>query len=110
MKFRQALAKAIKQARMAKKLTQEDFSDVSSRTYLSVLERGQKSPTLSKLIEISNVLDVHVLTLLTLAALHSDEDIELESLFEQIEDELEYVIQNAYPNHRQTVTQNLEFT
>lgn len=48
-------------------LTQEDFSDVSSRTYLSSLERGKKSPTISKLEELASVLDIHPLSLLALA-------------------------------------------
>jgi len=40
---------------------------VSSRTYMSSLERGLKSPTLSKVAELCEVMDVHPLTLLTLA-------------------------------------------
>ena len=51
----------------ARGLSQEAFSDVSSRTYLSSLERGLKSPTLSKVAELCEVMDVHPLTLLTLA-------------------------------------------
>jgi transcriptional regulator with XRE-family HTH domain len=43
------------------------LSDVSSRTYMSSLERGLKSPTLSKVAELCEVMDVHPLTLLTLA-------------------------------------------
>jgi transcriptional regulator with XRE-family HTH domain len=61
------IAKALKVARNAKQLSQEDFSLVSSRTYVSSLERGMKSPTLSKLDELANTLEVHPLTLLTLA-------------------------------------------
>ena len=47
-------------------LTQEDFGLVSSRTYLSGLERGLKSPTLGKLEQIASVMQVHPLTLLAL--------------------------------------------
>ncbi|MFP5429285.1 MAG: helix-turn-helix domain-containing protein, partial [Gammaproteobacteria bacterium] len=39
---------ALKMVRKARGLSQEAFSDVSSRTYMSSLERGLKSPTLSK--------------------------------------------------------------
>ena len=53
--------------RKARSLSQEAFSDVSSRTYMSSLERGLKSPTLSKVAELCEVMDVHPLTLLTLA-------------------------------------------
>ncbi len=48
-------------------LSQEAFSDVSSRTYLSSLERGLKNPTLNKLEELCEVMEIHPLTLLTLA-------------------------------------------
>lgn len=53
--------------RKARGLSQEAFSDVSSRTYMSSLERGLKSPTLSKVAELCEVMDVHPLTLLALA-------------------------------------------
>ena len=48
-------------------MSQEAFSDVSSRTYLNTLERGLKSPTLSKPAELCEVMQVHPITLLTLA-------------------------------------------
>jgi len=54
-------------ARKARGLSQEAFSNVSSRTYLSTLERGMKSPTLKKINEICRELGIHPLTLLTLA-------------------------------------------
>jgi len=62
-----SLATAIKTIRKARGLSQEAFSDVSSRTYLSTLERGLKSPTLSKLTALCEVMGVHPLVLLTLA-------------------------------------------
>jgi transcriptional regulator with XRE-family HTH domain len=57
-------------------LSQEAFSDVSSRTYLSTLERGLKSPTLNKLAELCEVMDIHPLTLLTLAYAGDGDDAE----------------------------------
>lgn len=62
-----SLPEALRHIRKARGLSQEAFSDVSSRTYLSSLERGLKSPTLNKLEELCDVLGVHPLTLLTLA-------------------------------------------
>jgi transcriptional regulator with XRE-family HTH domain len=56
-------------ARKSRGLTQEDFSTVSSRTYMSSLERGIKSPTLSKIEELASVIGVHPLSLLALAYL-----------------------------------------
>jgi transcriptional regulator with XRE-family HTH domain len=59
----------LQRARKSRGLTQEDFSVVSSRTYLSSLERGIKSPTISKLDELASVIGVHPLSLLALAYL-----------------------------------------
>jgi transcriptional regulator with XRE-family HTH domain len=56
-------------ARTSRGLTQEDFSTVSSRTYLSSLERGVKAPTITKIEQIASVVGVHPLTLLALAYL-----------------------------------------
>jgi transcriptional regulator with XRE-family HTH domain len=53
--------------RKAKGITQEDFGVVSSRTYVSSVERGLKNPTLAKIDELAEVLGVHPVTLLTLA-------------------------------------------
>ena len=61
------MATAIRTVRKTRGLSQEAFSDVSSRTYMSSLERDLKSPTLHKLAEICEAMDVHPLTLLTLA-------------------------------------------
>lgn len=55
---------ALRKIRKAKNLTQEDFGEISSRTYLSTLERGMKSPTLEKVEALSTTLGVHPLTLL----------------------------------------------
>ncbi|WP_082577602.1 MULTISPECIES: helix-turn-helix transcriptional regulator [unclassified Massilia] len=57
----------LQRARKNRGLTQEDFSVVSSRTYLSSLERGMKSPTISKLEELASVIGIHPLSLLMLA-------------------------------------------
>lgn len=67
-------ARALKFIRKSKGLSQEDFSLVSSRTYVSTLERGMKSPTLSKVDDLAQVLGVHPLTLLTLAYLRTTDE------------------------------------
>lgn len=67
MTLREALGQAIRTLRKTKNLTQEDFSNVSSRTYLSTLERGLKSPTLDKLDELAQVLGVSTSTIVVLA-------------------------------------------
>lgn len=67
MPAKRSLPAALKLARKARGLSQEAFGDVSSRTYMSTLERGKKSPTINKLAAISQVLAIHPLTLLTLS-------------------------------------------
>jgi transcriptional regulator with XRE-family HTH domain len=64
---RNNIGEALRRLRTSKGLSQEHFGDVSSRTYVSVVERGLKHPTLSKLDEIASEMQVHPLTLLTLA-------------------------------------------
>lgn len=93
MEIRHAFAKALRKARKANGLTQEDFADVSSRTYLSTLERGQKSPTLDKVHVLAQTLGVHMLSLLTLTYLHSKNELELDLLFEKIRHEIEFINQ-----------------
>ncbi|SCZ22860.1 MULTISPECIES: helix-turn-helix domain-containing protein [unclassified Pseudomonas] len=81
MELKQAFGVALKQLRSKRKLSQEDFSDVSSRTYLSTLERGLKS-------QLASVLDVHPLTILVGCYLLQDNPISLDELFSRIRTEL----------------------
>lgn len=90
MERRKGFATALRQLRMSKGLTQEDFSDVSSRTYLSSLERSMKSPTLEKVEEISGVIGVHPATLLILAYSRA-EDIKFRELLNLVTDELKSI-------------------
>lgn len=60
-------AAGLKTIRNARGLSQEDFGLVSSRTYVSSLERGLKSPTMSKVDDLASALGVHPLTLLTMS-------------------------------------------
>ena len=63
MQLRLHFGGALRAARTARGLSQESFGNVSSRTYVSSLERGQKSPTLDKVAQIAGVLGLHPLTL-----------------------------------------------
>ncbi|AHC83880.1 MULTISPECIES: helix-turn-helix domain-containing protein [Pseudomonadota] len=91
MAAKYSLAKALKTVRKARGLSQEAFSDVSSRTYMSTLERDLKSPTLHKLTELCEVMDVHPLTLLTLA-FAGDSTHKADELLAQVRQELEAVL------------------
>lgn len=96
MNIRTGLAETIRTVRQAKGLTQEDFSDVSSRTYLSMIERGLRSPTLEKLIQLAGVLGIHPLTLLTLA-FSKAEDCTHDCLIEKIAAEVAALNATAQP-------------
>ena len=85
------MAKALKTVRKARGLSQEAFSDVSSRTYMSTLERDLKSPTLNKLAELCEVMKIHPLTLLTLAYA-GDSTRKADELLAQVRQELEAVL------------------
>ncbi|WP_423196664.1 HTH cro/C1-type domain-containing protein [Cupriavidus sp. H19C3] len=90
MGAKHTLSEALKTIRKARGLSQEAFSNVSSRTYMSSLERDLKSPTLSKLTELCEVMEVHPLTLLALA--YAGDDMRrVERLLAQVRQELEVV-------------------
>lgn len=86
-----SLATAIRTIRKARGSSQEAFSEVSSRTYMSSLERDLKSPTMHKLTELCEVMDVHPLTLLTLAYA-GDSTRKADQLLVQVRQELEAVL------------------
>ena len=90
------IGQAIKTVRAVRGLSQEAFSDVSSRTYLSTLERGLKSPTLSKLAELCEVMQVHPLTLLTLA--YAGDASQADQLLAQVRRELHGVWREKAPS------------
>ncbi|MDD1786454.1 helix-turn-helix domain-containing protein [Burkholderia gladioli] len=91
MAAKNSLATAIRTVRKARGLSQEAFSDVSSRTYMSSLERDLKSPTLHKLTELCEVMEVHPLTLLTLAYA-GDSPHKADQLLAQVRPELEAIL------------------
>lgn len=91
MTAKHALAAALKTVRKMRGLNQEAFSNVSSRTYMSTLERDLKSPTLNKLAELCEVMEIHPLTLLTLAYA-GDSTQQADQLLVQVRQELEAIL------------------
>lgn len=85
-------SEALKVTRTARGLSQEAFSLVSSRTYVSSLERGMKSPTLVKVDDLAEVLEVHPLTLLTLAYVGHTHPKSADALFEGVLKELRVLL------------------
>ncbi len=88
MDIQKAFGNALRITRKARNLSQEDFSDVSSRTYISSLERGLKSPTLEKVQALAERMDVHPLTLLAIAYLREGKGGNLNGLLSRVEKEV----------------------
>lgn len=88
MHINQAFGIALKQIRKDRNKTQEDFGIVSSRTYVSTLERGLKSITIEKLEELADVLEIHPMTLLAYAYLLKNEACDINELFDKLKSEL----------------------
>lgn len=88
MELEQAFGEALRRIRIAKGYTQEDFSTLSSRTYVSLLENGRKTPTITKVQQIASTMNVHPLTILLNSYLILDAPIAIDDLLELIRKEL----------------------
>lgn len=88
MELKSAFSTTLREVRILRNLTQEDFTCVSSRTNLSMLERAKSIPTLEKLEELCSVLNVHPLTMLAICYSTKD-DVSMDSLLELVVGELE---------------------
>lgn len=88
MDIKQSFGLALKSVRKSRNLTQEDFSNISSRTYLSALERGLYSPTIEKVDALAKAMGIHPLTLLSFSYLVENQNLNKEQLCEQISLEL----------------------
>lgn len=75
---------ALRRARQALGVAQDEFDVVSGRTYVSALEREIKQPTLVKVAELASVLDLHPLTLLTLAFCRTGSPAEVAALVSRV--------------------------
>ncbi|CAN7713746.1 helix-turn-helix transcriptional regulator [Variovorax sp. LjRoot130] len=73
---------------MAVGISQEAFDTVSSRTYVSILERGVNVPTLTKIDALVRVLGLHPLTVLTLAYANSPSTNDVSKVLELVADEV----------------------
>lgn len=84
MDINQAFGLALRELRILKGKTQEDFAEVSSRTYISTLERGMKSPTIEKVDQIASELNINTLVLLVLSYAKFTEE-SVDSLINKVE-------------------------
>lgn len=84
-------ATALRTARSARGLSQEALGELSSRTYVSTLERGLKSPTLHKVDQLSAMMDMHPLTLLVMAYSKSLSEADVERVLADVKRELQVI-------------------
>lgn len=80
--------KALRAVRLVRALSQEDFYEVSGRTYVSRLENGGADPTLSKIVQLARVMGTHPLTLLTLAFCSKGSPAEVDRLLASVKEEI----------------------
>lgn len=92
MEIKKSFGEALRSVRINRGLTQEDFSDISGRTYLSCVERGLKSPTVEKLDEFASVLGIHPVTLLAQCYVKADPNISPTELVERVRSELDKLV------------------
>ncbi|MNJ33735.1 helix-turn-helix domain-containing protein [Pseudomonas sp. B21-012] len=88
MEIREALGEALRRMRNLHGLTQEDFALVSSRTYVSALERGIKAPTLQKIDDLAGRIGIHPLSLIVTAYLLQDPDACMDGLISRLREEV----------------------
>ena len=88
MDIKQSFAAALKLVRKTRKLTQEDFSSISSRTYVSTLERGLYTPTVEKVDAIAGLIGVHPLTLLCITYMIKANTNNSDKILEKVRNEL----------------------
>lgn len=94
MDIRKAFGHSLKVARKARGLSQEDFSIASSRTYLSSLERGLKSPTLEKIDSLAEHMEIHPLSLMTLTYLCAENETNPSRLLNRVTAETKLILSN----------------
>ena len=87
MELKERFGKGLLLARNSRNLTQEDFALISSRTYLSRLERGLQSPTMEKIEQLAKLLEVHPITLFALGYAPNGQN-GIDALCNQVRDEL----------------------
>ena len=82
------IGKAFRWVRKARGMAQEEFDAVSSRTYISEIERGVRQPTVVKLDALASALQVHPLTVLALGYCRTPSLTESATLLARVSDEI----------------------
>ncbi|WP_332526117.1 helix-turn-helix domain-containing protein [Pseudomonas sp.] len=88
MELKKAFGKVFRWYRTRNALSQEDFSDISGRTYISTLERGIHSPTIERLEALAPLLNIHPITLLVCTYAQKD-GVSPEALLQRVREEID---------------------
>jgi transcriptional regulator with XRE-family HTH domain len=88
MEIKRAFGQAFRLVRKYKGLTLLGFSTVSGRNYIGAIERGIKSPTIEKMNELGDFLEIHPITISYLAYLNTNENETFESISKRVKSEL----------------------
>lgn len=98
MSLKNAFAAVLKAMRAGQGLTQRSLAEVSSRTYVSKLERGQSSPTLEMITALSGPLNVNPQTLVAVT-LCAESGQSVNSLLRRTQEELAGLAHNGILNN-----------
>lgn len=99
--MRVAFGKALRQARTNLGMTQAEFTENSSRTYFSNLEHGRKCPSLDKVNQLADKMNISFASLMVITLMHFRNEHDLEAVMRGIRSELEVILNdNAPPGHR----------
>ena len=96
-----SIGKGIRAARLARNLSQEEFVVVSGRTYISELERGTKTPTVTKVDQLAAMMRLHPLTVLTLGYCKTPSQREATAIISRVTNELQEVFAALAERERQ---------
>ncbi len=87
-----AFGQALKQCRKFRGKTQEDFGDVSSRTYISQIERGVSAPTLKKIEMLAKELELEPTTMVALCYLKLNSTLTTKQLLINVKKQLDEIM------------------
>lgn len=88
MDLKQVFGNTFTRARKQAGLVQEDFEPISSRSYISYIERGKVSISLDKLNELSGVIGMHPASMIFQTYLAFDKEVSALELMSRIMDDL----------------------
>ncbi|MFZ6045803.1 helix-turn-helix domain-containing protein [Pseudomonas sp. CR3202] len=83
-----AFGKALRDLRLGANLAQTDFPPKVSREYVSLLERGVRSPSLETIDDLAGVIGVHPLTLVLQCYLTREPETNVKQLLDEVQREI----------------------